>query len=228
MNFSEMATFVRTQADTDVTDAPDSSLTVYARAAYRDIQGRVFPWPTKKVEYTLPVLPSTDIYYLENLTGGNDMRFVTSVNDGDDVLIYVSPERWLELKTAGSSVGTPTVYTVENNLLKVWPLPDDNQSYTVTGYRRFADWPSGSTEPDLPREFDEVICWYMLSRYYRAQEDLELAQMYMQDYEVAVQQQIANAMRTSAVSAGPMIFGGDVTLGHGMSYDDWVKRGVEG
>ena len=228
MNFSEMAEFVRAQADTDVTDAPDSTLQVYARAAYRDIQSRVFPWPNKKVNYDLTMISGTSTYSLSALTGGSDMKFVVTVYDSDDVLMFVTPERFNDLSVEGSSNGSPTVYTVTADQIKLWPTPNSASTLTVSGYRDFADWPSGSDSPDLPRGFDEVICWFMLSRYYKSQEDLELAADYLRDFEVGVQQQIQAAMRTSVVSAGPMIFGGDPNLYFGMSYDDWVKRGVEG
>jgi len=227
MNLSEMSTFVREQADTDTTDASDAKLTVYARAAYRDILARVFPWPDKKVTYTFDSVASTAAYAFTGFSTG-DLEYVVSVDDGDDVLMYVSPERFRDFSTELSSTGTPSVYTVDSSQIKLWPTPGGAVTYTVTGYRSFATWPSGSDEPDLPRPFDEAICWYMLARFYQSQEDLELSAMYMRDFEVAVNQQIADSLRTSSTSAGPMIFGGDPKLSGSQSYADWVKRSVEG
>lgn len=227
MNLSEMSSFLRQQADTDATDAPDTTLTVYARAAYRDIQARVFPWPDKKVSYTVVTAAGTAAYDLSAFSSV-DMEFVVSVADSDDVLMYVTPEQFRELSVEMTGSGSPTVYTVDRSQLKLWPTPASIITFTVTGYRDFAEWPAGSEDPDLPRGFDEAICWYMLARFYQAQEDLELSQTYMRDYEIAVNQQISKAMRTSSVTAGPMIFGGDPRLPMKQSYADWVKRGVEG
>lgn len=228
MNLQQMATFVRLQADTDVDDAPDALLEVYARAAYRDIQARVFPWPDKKVTYTFPTVVGTEAYALSALTGGTDLEFVVTVSSGDDVLMYVSPDRFLQLSLEGSGTGTPSVYSVVGGDIKLWPTPAAVETYSVVGFRDFVEWPAGSDEPDLPRGFDEAICWYMLSRFYQSQEDLELASRYMADFDNSVNQQIEKALRTSAQSAGPMIFGGDPRLTTPMSYSDWVKRSVEG
>ena len=226
MNLEQMSTFVRSQADTDEDDAPDVDLSVYARAAYRDIQSRVFPWPSKKVEYTFETVAGTSGYSFSAFSGGPDMEFVLRVADGDELLIYVSPEQFAEL-SAGSS-GSATVYSVIGSQIVLWPTPNAAVTLTVSGYRDFAEWPAGSDEPDLPRGFDEAICWYMLSLFYKKQEDLELAENYMRDFEIAVNRQIEKALRSSSVSAGPMIFGGDPRLHSPVSYEDWVKRNVEG
>jgi len=223
-----MATFVRLQADTDVADAPDATLTVYARAAYRDIQARVFPWPDKKQTYTFNTVVGQSAYPMSLFSGGADLEFVVSVVSSDDMLLYVSPDRFLQLSLEASSDGTPSVYTVEAAEIRLWPTPNTVSAISVVGFRRFVDWPSGSNEPDLPRGFDEPICWYMLSRFYQAQEDLELSGRYMRDFNEGVNQQIEKALRTSVLSAGPMIFGGDPSLSLPMSYSDWVKRSVEG
>lgn len=221
-----MSVFVRLQADTDTDDAPDTTLEVYARAAYNQIKATVWPWPLNETSGTFPTVASTAAYSISGLSGASTMQFVTSVSRADEVLDYVSPEVFRNLTAEQGSTGTPRVYTVDQDQIKLWPTPSGAATYTVTGYREFADWPSGSDEPDLPRGFDEAICWYMLSRYYQAQEDLELAQMYMRDFEAAVATQIAAALRGSSLTAGPMIFGG--AYNRTLDYSDWVKRGTEG
>lgn len=228
MNLTEMSTFVRAQADTDTDDAPDSTLEVYARAAYNQIKSMVWPWPLNQISGTFPTVDGTASYLLSGLAGigSYTVSFVQSVSRSDEVLDYVSPEAYLRLTTEQSSTGTPRVYTVDNGYIKLWPTPSGVATYTVTGYRDFADWPSGSDEPDLPRGFDECICWYMLSRYYQAQEDLELANMYMRDFDASVSVQIGAALRGHSLTAGPMIFGGGYQ--RDLSYSDWVKRGTEG
>jgi hypothetical protein len=227
MNYNEMATFVRAQADTDTTDAPDSILQVHANAAYQDIVARVFPWPDKKVAYTFATVVDDASYPLSGLSG-TDMEFVVSVASSDDVLMYVSPEQYRSLTVDLTGSGTPTVYTVDSGVIYLWPTPSGVATFNVSGFRRFATWVFGATEPDLPRGFDEAICWYMLARYYQSQEDLDLTQMYMADYERSVNQQMARSLRSSSASAGPMIFGGDPRLPFSRSYSDWVKRSVEG
>lgn len=227
MNFNDMTSFVRAQADTDSTDAPDTTLEVYARAAYRDIIARVFPWPDKKVAYTFTTTANDASYPLSGLSSA-DLEFVVSVAGSEEVLMYVTPEQYRTLNIDLTGSGTPTVYTVDTGVIYLWPTPNGVATFNVSGFRRFADWPAGLDEPDLPRGFDEAICWYMLARFYQAQEDIELTQMYMADYERAVNQQMSKSLRSSSASAGPMIFGGDPRLPFRRSYSDWVKRSVEG
>jgi hypothetical protein len=125
----------------------------------------------------------------------------------DGLLGYISPEQYQEHASDNQS-GSPAFFVADVSGLWLFPTPNSEQTVKVTAYRQFADWPlSNADEPDLGRGFDEVICWYMLSKYYSAQEDLELAETYMREYEVTVAHQIEGALRTSAITAGPRIFG---------------------
>lgn len=229
MNLSEMITFVREHADTDATDAPDSNLTVYARAAYNDIKRRVPQWISKHTSDTLSTTASTSGYALSGLTTGN-LEYVTGVVGPTDILMKIDWPRYLELLDGPDITYTTAeaiYYTVDNGTLYLWPTPSaSSTAYTVYGYDTHNAWPSGSTEPDLPREFDELICWYMLGRYYMAQEDVELARLYLQDYEIGVNRQIAAMMRQDQPRVRKL---GRFNRGHGQwSYSQWVKRMVEG
>jgi hypothetical protein len=231
MNLSSMSVFVRAQADTDSTDASDELLTVYARAAYRDIQAKVFPWPDKKTATVLTTVADQAFYSFAGLPGGN-IQFLISISSSDDPLMFVSLEQYnqLVLGSSGSS-GDAVVYAADNDGIYLWPTPAaSGTNYAVTGYREFADWPSGSSEPDLPRGFDEPICWFMLSKFYESQEDLELANRYMGTYAQGVAQQVEAALRGQASSAGPRIFGNQSIHSTMYSdfYENWVKRSVEG
>ena len=228
MNLSEMITFVRTHADTDETDAPDSSLTVYARAGYNDIRRRVAQWTDNHVSGTLTTVADTAGYALSALTGSYSLEYVTGISGPTEKLDYVTWDEYLYMVEGDDieySVREPGCYTIKNDTIYLFPTPSvSGVTHTVYGYRAFADWPSGSDEPDLPREFDEVICWYMLSKYYMAQEDVELASMYSQMYEVAVNRFIASSVRQDSHS--PRIFGGKIRRRIG--YDAWMRRNTEG
>lgn len=226
MNLSEMRDFVRTQADTDSTDATDTALELYARAAYRDIIARVFPWPDNRKNYTLTTVAGQSQYLLSAMSP-TDCEYVISITSATDQLRWISKEELLELQVGASSTSTtPEFYTADATSIYLWPTPSAVFTLTVAGYRSFVSWPSGSAEPDLPRAFDEPICWYMLSKYYLAQEDLELSQMYLSLFNDGVNSQIQSALRTSAASAGPRIFGGAVN--GAMSYEQWMRRNTEG
>ena len=229
MNLAEMRTLLRAQAQTDSEDAPDNLLEMYARAAYQDITSRVQQWPHLHTTFTFDTVVGQAKYTFNNFTA-TDLEFVEYVFDGEDVLIPITETQYRDLvgESSGSAVEA-TCYAVDDTTgMWLWPTPSSVKSYTVSGYRQFAEWPSGSNDPDLPRGFDEVILWYMLSKYYASQEDIELSIQYMRDYETQLSRQIGAALRSSKTTAGPMIFGGDPRLDYGMSYSQWVKKGVEG
>ena len=211
MNYQDMAAFVRKQADTDADDAPDLTLRVYARAAYNDIRRRVFPWPDKKTAFNFTTVPGQAFYPYTGMTAP-DLDYVISVATPTDMLGYINPEQYLD--KGGSSTGEPLLYSADVNGMYIHPTPTSAVQVSVVGYRKFKEWPiSNADEPDLDRVFDEVICWYMLERYYEAQEDLELAELYARDYEQALNNQIEGALRGNASVAGPRIFGNQ-TLGN--------------
>jgi hypothetical protein len=142
----------------------------------------------------------------------------------------MSFDEYLALKEGPSvtySTAEATHWVTRNGVLYLFPEPSSAVSYTVYGYEGFDDWPTGTgnTEPDLPREFDEAICWYMLSRYYAGQEDLELVSLYDNMFETAVGRFVASQMRNDARS--PRVLGGGLTR-YGVGYDRWVRRMTEG
>lgn len=227
MLYTEMKTFVRTHADTDEVDAPDTTLDVYARSAYNDIRRRVHQWIDNSTSTTFTTTADTSSYALGAMVG-DTVEYVTGVVGPTEKLTYITWDQYLEFEDGPDidySNYEAVFYTVRNDVLYLFPKPSSTGvTYTVYGYRAFNDWPNGSVAPDLPREFDEAICWYMLSRFYMAQEDFEAAQMYMRDYEVSVNRFIAAAMRQDAHS--PRILGG--SRRKPMSYDSWVRRMTEG
>jgi hypothetical protein len=228
MLFSDMTTFVRTVADTDEEDAPDSTLEVYARMAYYDIRRRIQTWPHLRTSTTLTTTGSTGSYDLSALP--TPLQYVESVIGDTHKVEYAdldTVQRWNE----GVGVDHETLeadwWTEQSGTLILYPTPSaGGETYTVRGYRQFADFPSGNNEPDLPDEFHPAICQYMLARFYSAQEDLELAARYIQDYELMVNRQIEGALRGSVTVSRPLIFGGARRANP--TYNSWVRRNVEG
>jgi hypothetical protein len=80
MTFQEIMDFVRLHADADITDAPTSNLTVYARAAYNDILSRVNAWPHLEIKYTFNTVIGTQTYALGSMNP-TDIDFVSSVQN---------------------------------------------------------------------------------------------------------------------------------------------------
>lgn len=228
MNQSQMEDFIRTQADADDADAPSSLLQIYTKAAYNDIKRRVHRWPDKHQRHVMATVAGTYLYQFDTFVP-TDLEYITAIQDPDSKqLQWVPLERFVELRESATT-GRPRKFAADRAGLYVWPTPTAAENFVVHGYRKFADWPSGSSEPDLAREFDEAICWYALSKFYLQQEDLELSQLYMGLYEKHVNTQIEAALRTSAGTAAPMVFGNQsVHLPTGMGYERFVRMNTEG
>jgi len=224
MNLAEMSNIVRLQAQTDEVDAPDGLLEFYAESAYKDIQSRVSQWPHKRATYNAVTVAGTPNYAFATFAPTN-MEFLLSVTLPDNVLWPISRDEYRELTRDSAPTGTPTLYAVDNDVVWLYPTPAAAVPVQFSGYASFADWPVGSAEPDLPRGFDQTIVYHMMARYYQSQEDLELYQQYMRDYEISMTNQIDRALRDSSSYVRPSVMGSNVPV---LSEREWMRRNVEG
>lgn len=186
MTLQNMRDFVRAHADADATDAPDNTLDVYARIAYNDIHTRTnfpllqtvttFSTVAGQQEYSFASIGSLDkiTAVLDSTNLGRSLIYI-SESDGD--LAFGAP--------VGMSSEVATAYTVRNSILKLYPKPSvTGKVYTVRGLRTPTAWPAGAgSSPDLPDSLHDAIAWFMLSSYYLSQEDVQMAGVYLREYE---------------------------------------------
>ena len=212
MTLQEMRDFVRTHADADSEDAPDSSLDVYARIAYNDILSRI-SWPHLGVTYTLSTVNGQSEYPLAGITPA-DLEQVTSIVDTTNLgrrLIYMSQS------DADLAFGAPigarsevaNAYTVVDTSLFLYPTPGvTGKTYQVRGRRRPAEWPTtAGSVPDLPATLHPAISWYMLSSYFLSQEDPQMAGVYLNEYEQMVRRHTQEE-GAREFSGRPLVMGG--------------------
>lgn len=212
MTFDEMCAFVRTHADADTIDAPTSSLTVYARMAYNDILARRSGWPHLEVAYTLTTAANQPEYAFTTFSSP-DLDVLTGVIDNANMgrrLVAITRADADLLYSNTSAVGASNAvhYTLRGSNVVLFPMPTAIKTYLVRGYRAPAEWPTAAGSiPDLPRVFDEAICWFMLSQYYLSQEDAQLASMYMNEYQQQADRWVrSESMKTQ--TSKPNIMGG--------------------
>lgn len=192
----DLRTFVRNHADADSTDAPDSSLDVYARIAYNDIHTRT-NFPNLQAVFEMTTVAGQDQYLFNTFVGVTNattpLDKITSVIDTTNLgrrLIYMS-ESDADL-AFGAPIGATSevanAYTVRDGILILYPKPSVNgKKYTIRGLRKAAAWPAGAASvPDLPEPLHDAIAWYMLSSYFMSQEDTLMAGTYLREYEMMV------------------------------------------
>ena len=230
MTLSQLQDFVRTHADADVEDAPNSSLEVYGRIAYNDILARRASWPHLMVTYTLTTAPGQQRYALSAMSSA-DMDSIHSIVDTQNLgrrLIYMSQS------DADIAFGVPTnitsdianAWTVVGDEVILYPTPSTVRTYTVRGVRSAAAWPNGAgSVPDLPDPLHEAIAWYMLSSYFMAQEDVQLAGAYLNEYNQMVERFVRNET-TKEHSARVKVIGGQNYKQP--SFARWVRGQLEG
>lgn len=211
VSFGDMLDFVRTQADADITDAPDALLQVHARIAYNDILSRRNSWDHLDANYTFNTVAAQQDYALDSIDAGDlDSVYSVTYNQNGVVnrLTYVTMSDAELAYGSDSYVGIPYAYTVRNGVLTVFPRPDGVYTVRVRGRRTPAVWPNGiGSFPDLPDELHDAISWYMLSGYYMSQEDPAMAGVYLQEYNSQVDKFIQGITGKHA-NPRPKIMGG--------------------
>lgn len=210
MTLQELRNFVRTHADTDVTDAPDSSLDTYYRMAHYDITQRI-DFQTgiyrRSTTASLTTTANESIYTnLADVTAGYvwntdevysafepwDVLGVSysggAVNDYP--LVYVTVEDGERMFASSATAEKAIAYSVLNGNIILYPTPSTSGvTYHVLCQPDLTlDVVTGAGDsPNLPEALHPAVAWYMLSQYYLAQEDTQLAGIYMQEYEMMVE-----------------------------------------
>lgn len=231
LTLSEMQEFVRRHADADAEDAPNSSLEVYGRIAYNDILSRRNGWPHLAVTYDMTTVASQAEYDLSGLST-TDMDIVTSIVDQVSLgrrLVYMS-QADADIAFGGPVNATSDLavaYTLRGSQVVLYPTPSAIKTYRVRGFRTAATWPNGAgSTPDLPAALHEAIAWYMLSSYFLAQEDTQLAGVYMQEYETMVDRHLKN--ETSREYSSRVVTMGGQNARYPGSFTRWVRGSLEG
>ena len=229
MSLQDMRDFVRNQADAEIVDAPDVTLDVYARLAYNDIHSRC-NLPTLQVTYNVTTVAGQKEYAFTTIPSG-DLDRITSVVDltnlgrrlvfmtkSDADVIYGSP--------VGMTSDLATAFAVENGKLTIYPTPQTSgKVYSVRGIRNPTAWPtSAGSVPDLPASLHEAVAFYMLAMYYLSQEDTNLHQVYLGDYERMVERFIRNESFRDFSNRNNVMGGQNFSP---VSFTRWVRGNLE-
>lgn len=210
MTLQDLRDFVRIHADTDIVDAPDSNLDLYARMAYYDIVQRIdfqFAIQRNNTESTLTTTANKSIYtnlgdvaagYVwqqDEVYSSTEYHKVMGVSYSggavnDYPLVFVTVEDGERMFASSSTVEKAIAYAVLNGNVILYPTPSTSgvtyrvmcQADQTTNVMTAA----GDT-PNLPEALHPALGWYMLAQYYLAQEDAQLSGVYLQEYEMMVE-----------------------------------------
>lgn len=91
--------------------------------------------------------------------------------------------RMRQIDQAVAQSGRPYAYAVDGPGIVLWPTPDSTYSLNLR-YFKLPDLLVNDTDvPALPDDYHQILTYYALSRAYEAEDDLEMASYYAQQWE---------------------------------------------
>ena len=189
----ELADYVRSVLDVDDTDLPDAVLNVWFQDGYNRIIAMEERWPFFEVSTTLTAVEDTREYAISSLTDG-PFRTVSAVIDTGNI----SSGWQLQLVNHDAAqsryVGVldtpqqPLFYSKRGGSIHLWPKPDAAYAYPVLGFRSPTNWIADgpSAEPDCDDRLHLPLADWALARYFRREEDGEMAALYEQSFKDGV------------------------------------------
>jgi hypothetical protein len=200
---------VRSMADLDEADLPNSVIDQFAREGFERIYMLERRWPYLQKSFTLTTVAGTRSYTIENI---GDIREIISVVDTStsgsrmNLISYDDAEEiWLGNTDVPSR---PYFFSIWEDKIHFWPKPDNAYPIKVRVYRNPSyDWlDSPDDDIDLDEWFHALLPYFVLSRVYQRQEDAELSAMYLRSFEEGVGLARRDLMKAS--SARPAIMSG--------------------
>lgn len=149
--------------DEDELDEPAALLLL--NRSYWEILNR-FPLREKEKVATFDTVDGTASYELPVEFDALTLISIEDLNDAKHIpLNRLTSFRYESLyQNATDAEAKPTDYLRENNCVKLWPTPDDTYTITLRYWANLDDLDSGSSEPDVPREWHEVILYGAIYR----------------------------------------------------------------
>jgi hypothetical protein len=207
MNRTDIINSVREITEMDSSDVSDAILMLYMRDGYNRIIDLERRWNFLEVSFSMTTTANQQAYTIDDFTA-HDMREVVSILDEDnarlDYISYdVAEEQFL---ISEQSVSDPLFYSMWNNQIHLFPIPNATITLLVRGYRTPTDWVTNDAIVDGSDAFDIPLVYYVVSRIYQAQEEAQTAAIYQGSFNEAIA--IARKDLTRPPSATPMVFAG--------------------
>jgi hypothetical protein len=200
---------VRTMADLDEVDLPDSIVDQFAREGFQRIYALERRWPYLQETYTFNTVVGQREYTISTI---GDIREIISVLDTSSSgarLTLIPYDNAEEIWLGNTDVPSrPYFYSFWDKKIQLWAKPDAVYPITVRAYRNpVYTWLSDPDETiDLDEWFHALLPYFVLGRVYQRQEDAQLAQMHLNSFEQGVGLARRDLMKAS--SAQPVIMSG--------------------
>ena len=209
LTLAQLRSQVRSMADLDEVDLPDSLIDQYAREGFQRIYALERKWPYLEGTYTFTTVANQREYPIASI---GDIREIISVVDtsaSGERFTLISPAEAEEIWLGNTDTpGRPYFFSFWDKKIYLWPKPDSAYPITLRAYRNpVYTWLSNTAQNiDLDEWFHQILPYFILGRVYQRQEDAELSAMHMRSFEEGVALARRDLMRGS--SAQPVVMSG--------------------
>ena len=209
ITLATLRTQVRSMADLDEVDLPNSIIDQFAREGFQRIYSLERRWPYLQSSYSFNTTVNKREYEISSI---GDIREIISVVDSStsgNRLTLIDYNQAEDIWLGNTDVASrPYFYSFWNKKIQLWAKPDAVYPITVRAFRNPSyTWLDDTSEGiDLDEWFHALLPYFVLARVYQRQEDAQLSQMYMNSFEEGVGLARRDLMKAS--SAQPVIMSG--------------------
>ena len=209
ITLATLRTQVRSMADLDEVDLPNSIIDQFAREGFQRIYSLERRWPYLQSSYSFNTTVNKREYEISSI---GDIREIISVVDSStsgNRLTLIDYNQAEDIWLGNTDVASrPYFYSFWNKKIQLWAKPDAVYPITVRAFRNPSyTWLDDTSEDiDLDEWFHALLPYFVLARVYQRQEDAQLSQMYMNSFEEGVGLARRDLMKAS--SAQPVIMSG--------------------
>jgi len=137
-------------------------------------------------------------------------------------LKYLDKDTFDALDPKPDDSGTPTVYTIYNDEIEFYPVPNSNYGAQVNFSVGATSVSAASATPDVPRRFLKALTFYSWMQGLYTREDFNEAQVVEAKYEAEVQK-IKQTLKQKSLEAKRMISVREIQGGNRL-YGDEISR----
>ena len=212
MQLDDYRGYPRTFLGVPSTEFTDALVDVWILEAVNRVLFVAKQWPFLEETETVNVLSGTGNYSLSTVA----LDRVNSISGeyGNLTLIEHSDaqHRYSQVGGSGYMSGVPVQFSIFEDQIHLWPVPDNGDDVTVYGMKPLADWygtgsVGSATVTDLPNEFGSVILDWIMYRAHQHQDDFGAARERKNDFEEGLNM-LAARILGQADEGGPMVVGG--------------------
>lgn len=211
---------VRTIMDLDATEMPDTTIDIFIKEAWKNVENSELRWPFFDAEWSLATVVGTYKYTMTTIKGAtaNTPRTISAIYGTDRMLEWLPHDearrRWMP--NIASNTGTPRWWSAFNSTIYLWPKPTAIETLVYVGYRKGNDWfTTGTDPPDCPDQLHNAILLWTLGQAYAQQEDYESAGYYNNKAVREVALATAQIMKTPDDDTG-LVVGGSSNFSAGL------------